>query len=67
MHIVYYISGHGFGHASRSIELIKAIAAARPDARIVDQNSGAGMAVRRDRRAFDRRPSARGRHRRHAA
>jgi UDP:flavonoid glycosyltransferase YjiC (YdhE family) len=35
MHIAYYISGHGFGHASRSIELIKAIVAARPDARIV--------------------------------
>ena len=35
MLLVYYISGHGFGHASRSIELIKAIVAARPDVRIV--------------------------------
>jgi L-arabinokinase len=35
MRIVYYISGHGFGHASRSIELIKAIVAARPDARLL--------------------------------
>ena len=33
--LVYYISGHGFGHASRSIELIRTIVAARPDARIV--------------------------------
>lgn len=35
MLIVYYISGHGFGHASRSIELIKATVAARPDVQIV--------------------------------
>jgi hypothetical protein len=33
--LVHYISGHGFGHASRSIELLKAIVAARPDVRIV--------------------------------
>jgi L-arabinokinase len=35
MLVVFYISGHGFGHASRSAELIKAMVAARPDARIV--------------------------------
>jgi L-arabinokinase len=33
--LVYYISGHGFGHAARSIELIKAILAARPDTRVI--------------------------------
>jgi L-arabinokinase len=33
--IYFYISGHGFGHASRDIELINALAAARPDARFV--------------------------------
>jgi L-arabinokinase len=32
--IVFYISGHGFGHASRSIEVINAILARRPEARI---------------------------------
>src|SRR6185503_1593088 len=32
--IVFYISGHGLGHASRSIELLKALAARRPDARL---------------------------------
>jgi hypothetical protein len=37
--LVYYISGHGFGHASRSIELIKAIVAARPDAQIIVKTS----------------------------
>ena len=29
--VVYYISGHGFGHASRSIEVVNALLAARPD------------------------------------
>jgi hypothetical protein len=28
--LVYYISGHGFGHASRSIEIINAVLARRP-------------------------------------
>ena len=32
MLVVFYISGHGFGHASRQIELIRALAAQRPDA-----------------------------------
>jgi len=33
--IVFYISGHGLGHASRSIELLKVLAARRPDVRLV--------------------------------
>jgi UDP:flavonoid glycosyltransferase YjiC (YdhE family) len=33
--IAFYISGHGFGHASRQVEVINAIAAARPDVRFV--------------------------------
>src|SRR4051812_25215305 len=28
--IVFYISGHGFGHASRDVELINALAARQP-------------------------------------
>jgi hypothetical protein len=32
--IVFYVSGHGFGHASRSIELIRALLTRRPDARL---------------------------------
>ena len=32
--IVFYISGHGFGHAARSIEVINAIFARRPETRI---------------------------------
>src|SRR4030095_11054684 len=33
--IVFYISGHGFGHSSRTIEVIKAVLARRPDVPIV--------------------------------
>ena len=33
--VVFYVSGHGFGHASRDIEVINGLAAQRPDARIV--------------------------------
>jgi hypothetical protein len=33
--VVFYISGHGFGHASREIEIIHALAARRPDWPIV--------------------------------
>ena len=32
--IVFYVSGHGFGHASRTIEVINAVLARRPEARI---------------------------------
>jgi L-arabinokinase len=33
--VVFYISGHGFGHASREVEIINALGRARPDLRIV--------------------------------
>lgn len=33
--VVFYISGHGFGHASREVEVIHAVAARRPDWSIV--------------------------------
>jgi len=29
--VVFYISGHGFGHASREVEIIRALGALRPD------------------------------------
>ncbi|HEV3061486.1 MAG TPA: hypothetical protein VGY48_24770 [Vicinamibacterales bacterium] len=35
MRLAYYISGHGLGHCSRSIEVMRALRAARPDAGIV--------------------------------
>jgi L-arabinokinase len=39
--IVFYISGHGFGHASREIEIINAIFAQQPEARIVVRTAAA--------------------------
>ena len=35
MSVAFYISGHGFGHASRSIELINALADRQSDLRVV--------------------------------
>jgi L-arabinokinase len=37
--IVFYVSGHGFGHATRVIETINAIVRLRPDVRIVARTS----------------------------
>jgi L-arabinokinase len=37
--ILFYISGHGFGHASRQIELIREVCAQRPDARLIVRTS----------------------------
>jgi L-arabinokinase len=39
MQVAYYISGHGFGHATRSIEVIRTLAARRPDARFLVRTS----------------------------
>ena len=35
MSIVFYISGHGLGHASRSIELLTVLAARQPDTTLI--------------------------------
>ena len=45
--IVFYVSGHGFGHTSRSIEVIHALLRARPEAQIVVKTSA-------PRRLFER-------------
>ncbi len=37
--IVFYVSGHGFGHTSRTIEVIHAVLRAKPDAHIVVKTS----------------------------
>jgi hypothetical protein len=37
--VFFYISGHGFGHASRQIEIINALGAASPSTRIVVRTS----------------------------
>lgn len=37
--IVFYVSGHGFGHTSRTIEVIHALLRVRPDAHVVVKTS----------------------------
>lgn len=39
MLVVCYISGHGFGHATRAIELIRELCAQRPDVRVIVRTS----------------------------
>ena len=50
MSVVYYISGHGFGHASRSIEIINALVDRRPDLRVIIRSSVAPWLVERTAR-----------------
>jgi hypothetical protein len=45
--IAFYVSGHGFGHASRSIEIIKALIERRPGLRVVIRSSVAPWLVER--------------------
>ena len=45
--IAFYISGHGFGHASRQVEIINAFAARRPDVRLCVRTSVAEWLLRR--------------------
>ena len=52
--LVFYISGHGFGHASRAIEVINALISRRPELRVVIRSSVAlvaGRAYRANRRS----------------
>jgi hypothetical protein len=49
--VVFYISGHGFGHASREVEVINTIAAARPDLTIVVRTSVSEALLTRTLRA----------------
>jgi L-arabinokinase len=53
MTIVFYISGHGFGHASRDVELINAIAARRPDVQFQVRTSVPDWLFTRSRAAVD--------------
>jgi L-arabinokinase len=48
--IVFYISGHGFGHASRSIEIINALVDRRPGLRVIVRSSVAPWLVARTAR-----------------
>ena len=48
--VVFYISGHGFGHASRSIEVINALIDRRPRLRVIIRSSVAPWLVTRTAR-----------------
>ena len=50
MTIAFYISGHGFGHASRSIELINALIDSAPDLRVVVRSQVAAWLFQRTAR-----------------
>ena len=56
MLIVFYISGHGFGHASRDVEIINALTAARTDVRIVARTTVPAWMFARARRRVDIQP-----------
>lgn len=51
MTVVFYISGHGFGHASRSLELIAALHARQPACRFIVRTSVPRWFLERSTRA----------------
>ena len=51
MTVVFYISGHGFGHATRVIEVINTLSGRRPDVRVVVRTSVAKSLFDRSARA----------------
>jgi UDP:flavonoid glycosyltransferase YjiC (YdhE family) len=55
MTVVFYISGHGFGHAVRQTAIVNALAEARPDVRIVIRTSVAPWLFARNLRPRDAR------------
>lgn len=55
--IVFYISGHGFGHASREVEIINALGRARPDLHIIIRSAvSPGLLARTITVPYDLRP-----------
>jgi hypothetical protein len=52
--VVFFISGHGFGHASREVEVVNALSAARPDVRVVVRSAvSADLLARTIRGPYD--------------
>src|SRR5262245_21308964 len=39
MRVAFYVSGHGFGHAARQVELIRTLLAGRPDLSVLVRRS----------------------------
>ena len=56
---VFYISGHGFGHASREVEIIHSLGHARPDVRLIIRSAvNAALLHRTVSVPFELRPGA---------
>ena len=59
MTVVFYISGHGFGHASRQVEIVHALVRARPGLRIIIRSAvNPGLLQRTLSVPFELRPGA---------
>ena len=59
LNVVFYISGHGFGHASRQVEIVHALVRARPGLRIIIRSAvNPGLLQRTLSVPFDLRPGA---------
>ena len=57
MSIVFFISGHGFGHASRQVEIINALTAREPDLRVIIRSAvNAELLARTLRGRYELRP-----------
>jgi L-arabinokinase len=57
--VAFFISGHGFGHASREVEVINALGAARPDARVLIRTAASSTLLARTLRVpYELRPGA---------
>ena len=57
--VVFFISGHGFGHASREVEIINALALLRPDLRFVIRSEvDAALLARTLKTPYEHRPGA---------
>ena len=57
--LVFFISGHGFGHASRQVEIINALTGMRPDVRVVIRSEvDPALLARTLKGAYQLRPGA---------
>jgi L-arabinokinase len=57
--IVFFISGHGFGHASRQVEVINEVGQLRPDLRLIIRSAVSAPLLHRTLRVpYDLRPGA---------
>src|SRR5947209_6268840 len=51
MSVLFFISGHGFGHASREVEILNAVARTRPDLHLIIRSAVSPSLLERTVRA----------------